>query len=280
MDSFNRRRWLFLVVAFIAAREVIAAKNRNLPVALLVLLLAIASALDHLGIMGRIADIHLGMRVSILVIVMLISLIGGRIVPSFTRNWMLKQGMKEPLPNQPSTFDKIVLILTFMALGLWASGSESTSVAAALAVAGIAQLVRLFRWKGWRTMASPIVVILHVSYMWIPIGLLLLSAHLNGTMVTRSIALHALTAGAMASMVLAVMTRASLGHTGRVLTANKATIAVYVLITLGAALRVVLPLTLPDPMLGLIIAAIPWVGAFILFFVAYSPILARPRITT
>jgi uncharacterized protein involved in response to NO len=121
------------------------------------------------------------------------------------------------------------------------------------------------------------VFVLHVGYAWIPIGLALLGCSLMG-LVPRSAAIHALTAGAMATMILAVMTRASLGHTARELKANAATTTIYVLVTVGAVLRVVAALGLVDYNFGIEIAGVAWAGAFALFLIAYAPVLWRPRI--
>ena len=121
------------------------------------------------------------------------------------------------------------------------------------------------------------VFILHVGYLWVPVGLVLLGAAILGTAVPRSAAIHALTAGAMATMILAVMTRATLGHTGRDLRASPATVALYVLVTVGAALRVTAPLGLIDYTFGMEVSAVSWGSAFLVFPFAYGPILFAPR---
>ena len=140
------------------------------------------------------------------------------------------------------------------------------------------QAARLARWGGLRSARDPLVFILHVGYAWIPTGLLLLAASIFGAEVPRSAAIHALTGGAMATMILAVMTRATLGHTGRELIANAPTTFLYMLVTLGALLRVASPLGLVDYRIGMEVAAVAWAGAFILFLGAYGPILFRPRV--
>jgi len=112
----------------------------------------------------------------------------------------------------------------------------------------------------------------------VPAGLLLLGASLLGAAVPASAAIHGLTAGAMATMILAVMTRATLGHTGRALKASGPTILVYVLITVGAALRVGAPFGLIDGTLAIRLAALAWGGAFLGFILFYGPILTGPRV--
>lgn len=267
----------FVLAAF-AAREVLAAKSRNVPIVALILLFGTASALDHAAAAGLIGDPDIGMRGGMALVVLMISLIGGRIVPSFTRNWMQKQGLRGRLPGQPGWFDLGVICVTAAALVCWIAAPTAYWSGAALLTAGALQAARLARWGGLRAVRDPLVFILHVGYFWIPAGLMLLGASLTGAPVPASAAIHALTAGAMGTMILAVMTRASLGHTGRELKASAATVLLYVLVTLGAALRVAAPLGLIDYTLGMEAAALAWAAAFIIFLAAYGPILARPRI--
>ena len=268
----------YLLLAAVAAREVIAARNRNVPVVGLVFLLGLANAADHAGAAGLISDSELGIRGAISLVVVMISLIGGRIVPSFTRNWMAKQGIKQGLPGQPDKFDLAVIAATAVALASWIVLPDSLVVGALLLGAGLLQAARLARWGGLRGVRDPLVFILHVGYFWLPAGLVLLGASLLWTAVPRSAAIHALTAGAMATMILAVMTRATLGHTGRALKASPQTTLLYILVTLGAAVRVAAALGLVDFTLGMDVAGFAWVSAFVLFLAAYGPILFRSRV--
>ena len=267
----------YVVFAFVAGREVVAAKNRNLPMVVLVLLFAVANAIDYTAVAGLIADTDLGIRAGIALVVMMISLIGGRIVPSFTRNWMTKKGWTEGLPGQPSKYDQATLAATGLALLGWIVAQGSAVTGVLLALAALLQVGRLARWRGWRTVIDPFVLVLHVGYLWIPIGLALLSASVLGTAIPRTAAIHALTAGAMATMILAVMTRASLGHTGRELRANLATSAIYLLITLAAVVRVAAPLGWVGYRMGIEAAGGLWIAAFLLFVAAYAPMLFRAR---
>ena len=268
----------YVVLAALAAREVLAAKNRNVPIVGLVLLFGAANAADHAAAAGLLSDPDIGVRAAIALVVLMISLIGGRIVPSFTRNWMAKQGLKERLPTQPGRFDLGVIAVTAIALIGWLAFPGSLATGALLLTAGVAQAARLARWGGLRAARDPFVFILHVGYSWVPMGLLLLGSSVLGAPVPRSAAIHALTAGAMGTMILAVMTRATLGHTGRELKASPQTVFLYVLVTLGAALRVTAPLGLVDYTLGMEISAVAWAGAFLLFLGIYGPILFRPRL--
>jgi len=268
----------YLVLALAGAREVLEAKNRNLPIVGMVLLFGIANALDHAGAAGLIGAADLGWMLALSLVVLMISLIGGRITPSFTRNWMVKQGMRSRLPTQPGRFDLLVVGATAFALLAWISAPAGLVTGGLLLIAAVLQAARLVRWGGIRTVRDPLVLVLHVGYAWVPIGLALLGLSLAGAPVPRSAAIHALTAGAMATMILAVMTRASLGHTGRELRANPATVAIYALVTAGALLRVAAPLGLVGYRLSMEVAGIAWGGALLLFLVAYAPVLWRPRL--
>ncbi len=267
----------FVILATLAAREVLVANNRNLPVVGLILLFGLADALDYLCIAGTIPDADFGWQLAIAIVLTLISLIGGRIIPSFTRNWMAKQKIAGRMPNQPGKFDLVVIGATAFALLAWITGPDGAGIGAVLMIAALLQAVRLARWRGFRTWRDPIVFILHVGYAWVPIGLALLGLGVAG-LIPRSAAIHAITAGAMATMILAVMSRASLGHTGRELKASPATVLVYVLVTAGAALRVSASLQLVDYGIGLEIAGLAWGGALLLFLFAYAPVLWGPRL--
>jgi uncharacterized protein involved in response to NO len=268
----------YLVLAALAAREVLAAKNRNVPIVGLVLLFGAANAADHAGAMGLLADTSVGSRAAIALVVLMISLIGGRIVPSFTNNWMQKQGVGGRRPTQPAPFDLAVIAVTAAALLAWIALPASRAPGLLLIAAGLLQAMRLARWGGARAVRDPLVFILHVGYAWVPAGLMLLGASLSGAAIPTSAAIHALTAGAMGTMILAVMTRATLGHTGRTLQASAPTVFMYLLVTIGALLRVGAPLGLIDYTLGMEFAAVAWGGAFILFLTLYGPILMRPRV--
>lgn len=268
----------FLLVLFVvAAREVIAAKNRNFPVVIVILLFAAASALDHAEAMGLAVGEGTGWRAGLSLVLMLIALIGGRIIPSFTRNWLAKQGQTSGLPGQPGGFDKASLAIVAVALIGWVAAPDRAVTATLLLFAGLMQAVRLARWSGYRACRDPLVLILHLAYAWLPLGLLLLGMSIFDPALPRSSALHALTAGAMASMTLAVMTRATLGHTGRALRADAPTVAIYALVTIGAAVRVAAPLIPFDYMRVIEVGGLLWGGAFLLFVLAYGPMLVGGR---
>ncbi len=266
--------------AFVAvvAREIIAGRNwRNLPMLAALSLLLAGNLLVHLEVLGVSETAGLGNRLGIATLLALISLVGGRIVPSFTRNWLAKSRPDVPAPAGESAFDRVALIVTAAALLLWAFVPGAAITAAAMLAAGIAVGVRLARWRAWWTRTEPLLLILHIGYGWLALGLVLLGLDRFLDALPATAALHALTAGAIGTMTLAVMTRATLGHTGRPLSAGSASRLIYILITLAALLRVLSPVAGNSLGLVLWLAGGAWTGAFGLFVLFYGGALTRPR---
>lgn len=268
---------LFLVTfSGLIWREVLAGRNwRNLPVAMMVSLFAAAAAGHTLG--GD-SGLDLFMRAGLAAVAMMLALIGGRITPSFTRNWQLKR--QGPLPaTAGGEFDRLVLMATSFALIVWTVQPSGPVASAALLIASLLNLLRLGRWRGWRTTAEPLVAILHVGYLWLPIALGLLGLAAGPWPEFQTAGVHALTAGAMGVMILAVMTRASRGHTGRPLTAGWGTVIIYALVNIAALARVMAGLWPEHMVPALIVATSAWSAAFGGFALAYGPMLLRPRAT-
>jgi len=268
-----------LVFLAVVAREIIAGRNwRNLPMVAALAALLAGNALVHADALGVSASADAGNRLGIATLLMLISLVGGRIVPSFTRNWLVKAlpGATEPAPFD--RFDRAVLALTAIALVLWVVVPDASASAVAALAAGLAIAARLARWRGGRTWREPLVLVLHVGYAWLALGLILLGLDAFVPLLPPSAALHALTVGAIGTMTLAVMTRASLGHTGRALAAGRGTVAIYMLVTIAALLRLHAPLAGSRYLLLLALAGAAWSAAFGLFALLYAPALARPRL--
>lgn len=265
-----------LTLALIAGHEIMAARNRNIPLVGALLLLAAASVLDHAETLG--AELAgLGWRMGLSIVVLLVALIGGRIIPAFTRNWLIRQGRPGSLPAQMGRFDIASLLMLALSLSTWTVWPTATAPAAMLIFTAAFHAARLSRWAGFRTAAEPLVLVLHLSYAWLPVSLAMLGASHFLPDFPTSIAIHALGAGAIGSMTLAVMTRATRGHTGRPLTADGLTVAIYVLAGVGAVLRVSawwLPLDYLD---AVTLAGIVWSLAFVLFAVRYAAMLLGPR---
>ena len=267
------------VFAAVVAREIVAGRNwRNLPMVAALSLLFAGNLLVHLEALGVAETAQLGNRIGIATLLMLISLVGGRIIPSFTRNWLVKSRPGVRPPTAESGFDRTVLIVTALALVAWAAVPDARVSAVADLVAGGALLIRLLRWQGVHTMREPLLIVLHVGYAWLALGLLFLGVDHFYEVLPATAALHALTVGAIGTMTLAVMTRATLGHTGRSLVAGPWTTAIYSLITLAALLRVLAPSAGAEYVTALWVAGAAWSGAFLLFAVCYGQVLLQPRV--
>ena len=263
-------------LAAVIAREIIAGKNtRNLKVLLAVGLLFIGNLAVHAEIIFGLSQGY-GNRIGIAATVLLIMLIGGRIIPSFTRNWLVRQ---EPgrLPVPFSRFDAVVMLVSAGTFLGWIALPDHRFTALLAVVAGVLNGVRLARWAGERTAAEPLVLVLHVAYAFVPLGFLLLAVSiLAPDVLLPSGALHSWTAGAIGLMILAVMTRASLGHTGQPLTATRGITAIYIATLVSALARIIAAFDIArEPLLHL--SATAWVLAFAGFAVIYAPLLMRPR---
>jgi uncharacterized protein involved in response to NO len=264
------------LVAAAAAREIIAGGNwRNLNVVALVVLLLAGNIAFHL-------EAHLfgaaefGIRIGIAVVVMLISLIGGRIIPSFTRNWLVKENPGR-LPVPFGYFDMMVVAFGALALLCWVVAPDNRVTGDASVAAAALHVVRLSRWAGDRTLRERLLVILHVGYGFIPLGFLLNAAAALAWLPPGA-GIHAWMAGAAGIMTLAVMTRASRGHTGQALTADAATQAIYAAIVVAAVARICAVLHPEQSVLLLHVAAFAWAAAFFGFALAYGPLLCGRRL--
>jgi uncharacterized protein involved in response to NO len=257
----------------VVLREILAGRNwRNLPMPVVLGALLVANALTHAEAVGLAATGALGQRLGIGIVILLIGLVGGRIIPSFTLNWLKKRGQSS-LPASFGALDRGVLGLAAAALASWVIAPENLIGGAALIVAGLASLVRLARWRGHLTLAEPLVWSLHLGFLWVPVGLLFLGLSGVFAEVPPAAGLHALTAGAMGGMTLAVMTRATLGHTGRPLAADRLTAAIYLLGALAALLRVGASLSADLYLPLLWTSGLAWSAAFGLFVAHYGRML-------
>lgn len=269
----------FLVV-FAAAigREILAGKTwRNLKVLALVLGLALANAVFHIEAAAGAGAGGFGARLATALGVMLIIVIGGRIVPSFTRNWLVKQAPGEAEPAPYGRFDAATMMVSLLALAAWVAAPTHGAPALACLAAGVANAVRLARWRGWRTGREALVWVLHAGYAFVPLGFLLIASVWAApeAMAARA-AQHVFMAGAIGVMTLAVMTRASLGHTGRALQATAPITAIYVC-AIGAALARIASGFAGAPPWLLHAAGALWIAAFLGFAAVYAPWLLKRR---
>ena len=266
-----------MVLAGVVAREIIAGRNwRNLPMIAPLVVLAAASLLMHLEAAGLSVPAGLGWRLGLAAVLVLISVVAGRIVPSFTRNWLTQRGATT-LPAAPGGIDRAALGMLHAGLFAWVAFPEFAPVGFVLLAGAGFNLWRLLRWRGSATIAEPLLVVLHFGYGWLVLGSALLGLSMLDPYIPRSAAIHALTAGAVGTMILAVMTRATRGHTGRELSADIITSLIFVLVSLAATTRVIAAIWVVWTMPLIIGSAIFWIVAFLLFVAAYGPMLLLPR---
>ena len=267
-----------VLLTVFAAQQVVHAKAiHNLPVVFMVGLFGVADLLFHLApYVGaqRMIGPHLGLAVA----GVLVALIGGRVIPNFTRNW-LSMKSQVAAPVQRAKFDMGVVAVTAVALVSWIFAPQSAVVGVLLALASLGAMIRLAGWRGLHTFAEPLVLILHIGYVWLVAALAALSVSaLVPNLLPGVTALHVLTTGAMGVMVVAIMTRATRGHTGRPLHADGTTKLIYVLVNVGAVLRVAAPFLPMDYASAAGLGGILWAAAFLVFAVTYGPWLVKPRL--
>ncbi|WP_299723434.1 NnrS family protein [uncultured Tateyamaria sp.] len=264
-----------LVLGVVILREIVAGKNwRNLVVLALLAMFTLANGLFHLeALSGGYAAQGYGLRLGVATAIMMISVIGGRIIPSFTRNWLARMDKAaRPAPSMQG-FDKLVLLFSIAILALWVLQPFAKMTGAGLLAMGSLHLARLLRWQGHRTLAEPLVWVLHVAYAFLPLGAFALGLdQVMGSPGTAG-AQHLWMAGAIGTMTLAVMTRATLGHTGREVAADRATVAIF-LCVIGATLARLFTSVWPE---ASHFAGILWLAAFAGFLLAYGPALCRPK---
>lgn len=268
-----------LLLLLVVLREIVAGKNwRNLPMVAAVGALLAADLLMHLDALGLALTADVGRRLGIGVFVLLITLVGGRVVPSFTRNWLVKRG-ETRLPAAFGSIDRAALVLTPLAIGVWVAFPMSDAAAAASLLAAAALAGRLSRWRGALTVAEPLLWILHVGYAWLPVGFVMIAlAQFFPATVAAGAAVHGFTVGAMGAMTLAMMTRATLGHTGRPLTAGMGTLLVFVLVIAAAVARTFVFIAPPELYTPAIhVAGAAWIAAFTLYVALYLKPLATRR---
>lgn len=269
--------WWTLLLVLVAQELLLSRNRRNYKILLVLALFILTEGLYHLAALQGLAWQRQVVWAQMWLVLILINLIGGRIIPAFTRNWLLqRQAAPGGESTLPAAFGPIDLAAT-LALLLFAAISllpvPGWLALATGVVAALLQAWRLSRWQGHRTLSDPLVWMLHVAYAWLPLGLLLLACGLAG-LLPVSAGLHALTAGTIAGMIVSVSSRAALGHTGRPLKSHPLLTLSFVLLTLAAASRVLASLTaLPLLMQG---ATLLWLLAFAAFALRYAPILLRP----
>jgi uncharacterized protein involved in response to NO len=264
------------VLAIVLAMPILAAGNRrNIIFPVVLLVLGAVNLSIHLGALGVIDwDPARGLRVAIDLILLMIGVLGGRVIPSFTKN-ALPQARVNPCPKA-----SVLALLSLAALAIAEAAIDMPPVTGTLVLA--AGVINALRMRGWGSLATgrqPILWILHVGYGWLAVGLVLRGvAELSGV-IPADAGIHALTLGAVGSMVIGMMSRVALGHTGRAIIPAPLTIAAYWLVNAATLLRVAFALIPSDDwrIAALAGSGVLWSLAFLIFAVVYLPILSRPR---
>ena len=271
---------LFLpLAAILLAIPLIQVKQqRNLFFVPVLFLLTFCNALMHYGLVSQRFDLQqLGSQNAVWLVTLLMAIVGGRVLPMFTANGTMTK-KAEPIV----WLDRIALgslwLVFVLNITLFSAQLPDLVMAAIYAVAAIALAIRCFRWRIWITLSTPLLWSLHLAYWFIPVGLALFALRELGVGISNSIALHALTAGAMGNMILAMIARVSLGHSGRPLQPKTIMTVAFLLVFCAALMRVVLSWLVPELSLPwLVLSAAAWIIAYAIYVLVYLPILTTPR---
>ena len=257
----------------------VRARNRNSPLLAVLLTLWLTNVAFYWGLThGDSIFARHALLVGIDIVLVLVTVIGGRIVPAFTSSALTQQGIGISLRAWRGMTPLAVGVMV-VAVICDLFRPESVAAGAVALAAGVIQAVRLAQWRMLRTLRTPIVWVLHVAYLWLPVGLVLKGLALIFALALAAYYLHALTIGAAALMIMAVMTRASLGHTGRPLVVSRATAYAYGLLAAAAVVRVFGPALLPLAYVKIVVlAAALWAVAFGIYLLGYTPMLIAPRV--
>lgn len=267
--------WVWLL-AFMA-REVISASNkRNYKVLFILFAFLLLESAFQFALITQSAGLRQILWSQIFLVVAMINLIGGRVIPAFTRNWLIKHRGASPESRLPAAFGTVDIAASLL-LGVFFLAVllplDARLVLILGAAAAALQTWRLLRWKGFLCLSDPLVWMMHLSYAWIPIGTLLIGLGQAGY-ISISAGIHALTIGTVACMIVSVASRAALGHTGRPLQAHPFLTASIILIAFSALGRIGASLFASD--LLLTSATVLWIGGFLSFAIRYVPVLLLP----
>ncbi|MCC6535281.1 MAG: NnrS family protein [Burkholderiales bacterium] len=261
-------------VAWSLWRPLHAARNRNQFFVAILAALAAVNAVFHTGHAGLI-DVSpvRAMHIALAIVVMIVAIMAGRVIPAFTRN-----AVPAARVRMVRGLDAASLACLAGALIAWLAGLPAWLVVPLAVAAAVTHAARLWSWDPWSTRRQPILWILHVSYAWIPVGMLLLALAVAGVAGTTALGLHALGAGAVGGMIIGMITRTARGHTGRPLRVGASETLAYALVHLAALIRVILPLLWPQAYAaGIVVSAALWSAAFAIYLAVYGPFLLKAR---
>lgn len=267
---------LFLPITAVALLQVLLKANnrRNIPLISLLLLMTLANGAFHLAEMQLIPmSVLTPLYAELALVLMVITIMTGRVVPMFTRN--VTPGLVNTVPERLESSLKAVTALTLL---LWVLGAPALVVALASSLAAVLHATRLWIWNPFVTLKRPILWILHFAYLWMPIGFALLALAQYGV-VPLSIAVHAFAVGVIGGLIIGMITRTARGHTGRMLQVSRGEAVAYALVMIATICRVLVPAAVPSwyPY-ALEAAACLWGIAFAIYLFIYTPWLFRTRL--
>jgi len=265
-------------LGFLIAPPLLRERNRNAPLLLILTLIWCSDLAFYVGLSRNDSPFALhAIHVGIDIVLILVTVIGGRIIPAFTAAALRPSGLQDRVQSRRALTLLAIGAMSLVAISdVFGAGARATGVVAG--VAACIQALRLLQWGGLWTLRQPIVWVLHVSYAWLPLGLALKATALLTGAAFGAFWLHALTIGALTTMILAVMTRAALGHTGRRLIVDPLITLAYLLLTAAAAVRVFGVSLHLNYSVVILWSALLWSTAFALYLVVYAPILWSPRV--
>ncbi|MGX5915361.1 NnrS family protein [Aliidiomarina sp. Khilg15.8] len=271
---------LFLPLAAILFAHIVitAGNNRNLFFVPVLILLTLANLVMHAGVqLNQFAWIQYGSLSAVLIITLIMAIVSGRVLPMFTAN-----GTQTPKVAPILWLDRVALgslwLLVAIHLFFLTSYLPAWLLAGLFGVSAVAHAIRLLRLKFWVTWRVPLLWSLHAAVAFIPVGLALFALRYAGFNISQSVAVHALTAGAMGVMILSMMARVSLGHTGRLLHPKAVMSVAFVLLIGAAVIRVLAGWAIPGMAMDwYMYATAGWVIAYSLYVIVYTPILTKPR---
>jgi uncharacterized protein involved in response to NO len=267
--------YLPLLILFLSPYLLRPEQKRNMIFILLLSLLFVGNLLMHLDQLGLVEGLgRSGLYLGVNCIIVMLILIGGRIIPMFTRNAIPEANMKLwPLVEIFSIVSALFYVLSSFVFDIH-------KITGSLAlVAAISNSIRLYGWQPWKTYKKPILWILHIGYLWLVLGFYAVALSYLWSLMTPSTAIHFLTVGSIGSLVLGMISRVSLGHTGRPLEVRKWVVFAYWLMVMTALFRILMPLVLPQQYIFAINhAAYSWALAYLVFFACYWKILTKPRV--
>ncbi len=270
---------LIPALAFTIAKPIITQKLwRNLGFIPLLLLIMIGNTLIHIEELGWGEDTAgVGIRLSIGLLILMTVVIGGRVIPFFTQNWLDRRDKKVTTAT-PEWIDRVTIISCLITVVASAFPTDEFLLTTLNVLTGVLILIRLSYWQGHHTTSDPMMWILHIGYAFMGLGFLAEALSLGTDLLPEVLAQHVFTVGGLGVMILGMMSRIALGHTGRPLIIHPLITVAYLAMILSLLSRILTPLFLPDFYeAGLALAGISWVVAWVLYLIIYTPILLSPR---